>query len=955
MRNKSMFSATGWGWLAAILVAVASPANGQTHFDKNVPSGAATTFEELTTFSTPTGIGPNRKSMARVITTAPVTDVIFKIVTPAGKTDPEIPVPGAGAVEVEITLAPVTTNFNTTLPAVTVAAGFAMILVTIDFDGTFDFGLAAETWSLQVGRGGAARRFVGVVATGTDPPGAPNEVEVLATRPKLAPIPTLNFGDVQTNLPDALFPVRNYQLQNIGTGTLTISGSINPPASAFAVFGGFGVPPIDPMATVSVPIRFRPITQGTGGANSAMTIINVVQPAPPAPPIPPEPVSFTGRGVSIDGIMLMDLSGSMAFSLDGLTESPPELESRLWQAKLAGLQLYQAYNELTGGQARFGIYGFFGSGVFGDVPDSVRPVPLNTSALVLGPVTTALGRIQTGGVRGNGGTPMAEGIKIAHSDLPSSSDTLRPTIMLLSDGAQNVPSTNGPATPDDWIPSLSTKGIRVFPVAYGVPGAPEVDHAQLQRLATGTQGVMLPANPTDFIALKKAFYVGLREWLGLRDVIDPKSTITASQSKSHDVCIDDQARAVVFTVNWGTNQTNAVQFDLETPTGVNVTAGPNASVFRSPAGTMWIAKGDLVRQGAGAGLWRLNLRGAQNLQGGLTYGYTAQVQSYVATPSNFTLGTTFVNWLVTANLATVQPQLREKAKVTVRYDRPEESYGTYLATEKIDPSWLVAQVGSVARPGVALESLTQPTQGATRVPTKIMGEVASLAQRKAWGLANIAKRPFGNRRSTGTLELFDNGTNGDSKAGDGIYTATGFTAKVDGIYEMVLEIAGQSAPRQCLQLMSPFSKYVAVGLNAVRLAESLTWAEVDKSPFFDDEVTKLLQREPERGTVRRMVVVTPRDQGGNYYGPGHANDVRFTLTDARPVGVTQDRLDGSYAQVVEYASTATPVATVSAAGVTSNTVPAPRTVLPWWFWILLLLLVVLAIVILRKRRAGAGA
>ena len=78
--------------------------------------------------------------------------------------------------------------------------------------------------------------------------------------------------------------------------------------------------------------------------------------------------------------------------------------------------------------------------------------------------------------------------------------------------------------------------------------------------------------PSDFLALKKAFYGGLKQWLGLRDVIDPKSTITASQNKSHDVCIDDQARAIVFTVNWDLSQVkkhDAVQFTLQTPTRCN--------------------------------------------------------------------------------------------------------------------------------------------------------------------------------------------------------------------------------------------------------------------------------------------------------------------------------------------------------------------------------------------------
>jgi hypothetical protein len=959
----------GFAALAMLLtMMMPSGVGAQTFFDATVPADAAAPdFITIATFSTPSGIGTARKTMLRILLTVPVlTDctaapndcVVFQLTPSAGfqvlpVANQDILVDGGAlAVERVSDNAGVVDTLRAEIisdppDSVAVAGTHAMLRVTIQYTDGFDFGGAALSWTLRAKERAIARRYTGFVHTGTDDPATgPNEVEVLATRAKAAPIETLNFGDVQTNLPDALVPVREYQLQNVGTDTLTIVGSINPPASAFSVFGGFGISPVLPMGTLSVPMRFRPLVQGSGASNTTTVSIDSNDPDAPAT------VTLSGRGISIEGVLLVDLSGSMGYTLNG-NNTAPELESRLWQAKQGGLQLYNAYRELTGGQARFGIFGF--PDPDGASVSSLESVPLNTADLVLGPVSTKLGTIGAGGLRANGGTPMSSGLQLARDRLPNASDTLRPVILLLSDGAHNEPPPPTPPTPDDLIGSLSGKGIRVYPIAYGAPEISTVDHAQLQRLADGTNGVSLPANPTDFIQLKKAFYTGLREWLGLHDVIDPKSTISASQSKSHDVCIDDQARAIVFTVNWAPNQTNAVQFDLETPTGATVTAGPNASVFRQETGTMWIVKGALVRQGAGAGLWRLNLRGAQNLQGALEYGYTAQVQSYVATPSTFNLATTFGNWQATVNLASMLPQLRDKAKVTLRYDRPEESYGTYLATEEIDASLLVARADPAGRPGgprdIALASLQQTT-GRTRVPETIMDERASFAQRKAWALANIEKRPFGNKRSTGTLELFDNGTNGDAKAGDGIYTANGFSASVDGIYEMVLEIAAQAAPRQCVQRMSPFSKYVAVGLTPARLAESMTWMEVDTSPFFDDEVMKVLQQEPERGVVRRMVVVTPRDQGGNYYGPGHANDVRFTLTDARPIGATQDRLDGSYVQVVEYASSATPIATVAAAGVTSNAVQLQRAGLPRWLWILLIVLVLLAIVfvVLKRRR-----
>ena len=184
-RTLSMF------WIVTVLCC--GQAYAQTFFDFTVPADAAPAdFLTLTAFSTPTGSGPNRKTIARILTPTPVAGVMFEITPPAGKTAAQITVDGAiggievsgtGAAVADLVRAEVISDAPDNAP---VATGFALIRVTIQYNANFDFGGAAETWNLKAKEMTTARRYRGFVGTGVDNPDTPaDDIDVLVTRPRM--------------------------------------------------------------------------------------------------------------------------------------------------------------------------------------------------------------------------------------------------------------------------------------------------------------------------------------------------------------------------------------------------------------------------------------------------------------------------------------------------------------------------------------------------------------------------------------------------------------------------------------------------------------------------------------------------------------------------------------------------------------------------------------------------
>jgi hypothetical protein len=130
-----------------------------------------------------------------------------------------------------------------------------------------------------------------------------------------------------------------------------------------------------------------------------------------------------------------------------------------------------------------------------------------------------------------------------------------------------------------------------------------------------------------------------------------------------------------------------------------------------------------------------------------------------------------------------------------------------------------------------------------------------------------------------TVPFFDDGLSehGDARTGDGVYSALFRDTTTPGEYQFHFTVAGES------EFHGPYRREKTASATVVlRLASETEF-----------DLTLLDRIE---GQERFRVLVTPRDEFGNYLGPGYAESIVIALDGATPVGPVEDRLDGTYAQ-----------------------------------------------------------
>jgi hypothetical protein len=140
-----------------------------THFDVSLPAGGI--FDNIVSFQTPTGLAPDRKTIARIVTPTLEEGIRFEIAPPPGSGKAPVELTVDGGVRVITVGATVVANLVRAQlisdePGNPVADGFAMLRITIAYDPAFDFGGAAETWVIRAKQLEAERRYMGFVLTG---------------------------------------------------------------------------------------------------------------------------------------------------------------------------------------------------------------------------------------------------------------------------------------------------------------------------------------------------------------------------------------------------------------------------------------------------------------------------------------------------------------------------------------------------------------------------------------------------------------------------------------------------------------------------------------------------------------------------------------------------------------------------------------------------------------------
>jgi hypothetical protein len=948
-----MFATT----LVFALLSLGSAIAASQHFIQIVSGVAAPAdYRTIVQFNTPSGVGIDRTAVIKIMTVNPAA-LQFQLEPPTpGQTGTRSPLnfqaDGVGTTLQEKDVAQNPTAIvasaviaedmtailpNSPSPSPPAPANLKMLRITIQYDDGYNFTIA-ETWKLKVMESTSNQQYFGFVGATEAEATQPKIGIVNASTGAVATSGTLDFKEVQINLPVNIAPVDKVDIRNIGTDTLTFNSlSITGPKSAvFTVqitnvqLGDLKLDPAEslpnefnensnPPAVKGIWIGANP--KDLGPANATLALSAGADSAN---------VNLVTSGINLYAHMVLDVSGSMGWKPNG-GFTTVETEQRLWLLKDAGKKIAHWVNDFSGGQAYLGLTTFPDTSVKPYIDDGKLLSPIDTINNNLPGIIFSMGGQAVGGLSPGVDTPMEAGVKVALADMNAhrSADggtRLRQAMLLMTDGKQNIGDVRNQINP------LKNAGIRMYTVGYGIPGTQDVDQSLLQQLASSTGGSFIDANALDVFAVKDAFKKAVQPWLNLRAVVDPTGQIRRGQSRSHDVCIDSDAYAVTFAVDWNRPQAGAINVSLVTPKGEVITpASPDVSFQQSDTFAMYVIHGKRMRGQQGGGMWTLRLSGSSQIPAGedTTYSYDVMVQSPVSAnvkldPSIFTLAEN--RFEVALDRYAVQPGHQFDA--TLNYDAPGASLNSFVAKTAADPKWFFADsAGSLtarrdtpaARPQVA--------------PTTIMGEPASNGARKLFALANFADKRFIDERKTGSMKLVDDGTNGDRVAGDGIYTALLPKSAIDGVYKYRLDLkALNPVLRACLWREERLSRLVAIALDPAVLAKNLVWQEVSKVPTFDPRVTAIEAQPKRTGYERRWAMFTPQDAAGNYAGIGLTDEMRFDVRDADIIGPVIDNWDGSYMVAIDHRRSEQPTVAVTYGSVTTPAVaaPAPMGVIPWW-------------------------
>lgn len=834
---------------------------------------------------------------------------------------------------------------------------YRIIKLRIEFEDEYTY--PAKDWSVRIQPvSGATKVFRGFWTEGDGADFAIVETNLTAevSKPHFSlldqngdPTTSIDFGRVQTNLQTDLRPIVFFKIFNNGTAPLHPVAPPTISAPFFRSSDWVWSLPLKPGQTTDLPsgpspinqvvIGFKPTDRGEGSANEGSVTINGADSGGSL--INPAQLQLLGTGITTDVILLLDTSGSMCFSpSDTSGEDPGDCvakdKSRMWQAKQSTFEVFQAYKGLTeGGNNRFGLYTFPDWRLSnhdwnnqGTPATARKEITIGNTDAKESSLQTATGSATTGIQPVFNATPMAKGIEFSQEDLRTDDDYYARLIVLLSDGNHNKNSDTFPRTPEDWIPTLKSKEIRVYPVAYGLPGKSSTDHGLLQKLAdeTGVNEIFTVDPEKGFTepeGIKKNFQQVMTKFLGLNPVADPSGELAPGGNATHEVCIESSAQTMTVLLDWDSNQQNAIGLTLEGPSGQVITpTSPGVFYRHDNTYALYVVKPAHMAGRKGAGKWRLRLSG--NNDSVLKYSYSVLTQSPQTVKSNFSIMPMlaqggFVAELDMREAFAVKVPLVPRPPLRMDIVRPLKSFGTYLADAPIDPRWILGEsmflthdADTTTSDSTALKQA--PGKGVPHVPDIIMGEKATLAQKKLYALIHFANMPFVQEHVTDTVTLYDDGTHGDRVKGDFIYAATTPALSVDGIYNFKFTLDAVLG-NDCLQRDIRITKYLPIALTSEGIISATQMRDVWISDFMNPELKKILQDSIPKGYLRKSVVFTPQDQFGNKIGPGH--DVKFAVEGGEILGQPVDNLDGSYIQVIQYEKSHPPKVSVTAQGVTA--------------------------------------
>lgn len=766
-----------------------------------------------------------------------------------------------------------------------------------------------EPWRLTISHNGAtATGFFGVVGHTLADTQAPRMMLIIGSA--LDPNPAeLDFGLATFSVSKTLSVV----VFNTGTADLvldTITLTTNP-SGFYSISTDPSGNTVSPNGQDPIAVDYAPVPPGSGSADTAQLSI----PSATAG-VATRTVAITGQAVFREIVLCIDASNSMNWDNSGNplagcpvsnTRAPNfDPDSRIRQVR-AALQVFQTkLIEYGDGQSLTGIAQFPG----GDLAcgsshnDALASQPSTWSAVIqsLTPFhagTSNLGALITTATDDGyyHSTPMKAGLETSIALFSPDPGSHR-AILLLSDGAHNVPTGSSPL---DLLPTLTSaaKPIRVLAIGFGE--SVSVDHPKLQQLASQTNPGLTgggffaynPAVPGNTESLEGFYNKLFTDIFALQEAVDPTAWILPGETQTHPVRVTEFDQRITFAISWRTPQRNLLGLELIAPNGERIgPKSPLARYYQGPKHKMYAVDVNLLSP-AYVGEWTMEVTrreagpvigitavsvggvGGAGGDGPETYSYDVITRSGLEMAVRFDkpVYRTGDRMVISAQLTeNGRPLLNQTVKVQVR--RPDQGMGNWFADHPVSFEAIEKAVA---------EQLGPNSAAAVEKITPVFKKQFYLTR-----IGSVDMPPSNPVFPADGIDMTDDGLGGDPRAQDGIYTADlgQVTTKTD-TYAFKVVATGTTSGG------TPFRRERTIHVNVQpQIDFTLQFTQVDIS-FIPGSVVP--------GRRRFKASIRPQDRLGNLWGPGHGEAVRITCAGARPITPVEDDLNGRYTRIFEIA------------------------------------------------------
>lgn len=455
-------------------------------------------------------------------------------------------------------------------------------------------------------------------------------------------------------------------------------------------------------------------------------------------------------------------------------------------------------------------------------------------------------------------------------------------------GDSGVTDAGGPA----FGTAINSLSVLVHTIGIGVAETPDDRWQALLSGISANTGVAPDTGKNQFISraleLEGAFLNNLVQALrGFSPVMvrDYFSRLEAQEkTKTLEFVMDASATKATFILSWaGTTGPGRLRFELIGPDGKAATAlartvpGANYQL----AQVFFPLANPLGRPVDHTGLWKMVV---QREDGSATPIATVEgrTNAIEKTPSDFRAylmadvpDTSFdvrfskISYragdevILTAQAVQSDDQVRTMDKVTAEITQPRSALGTRLARTRFDRSQMLK---------------AQDLNG---------DALADLAAAKSQLLLTDAALASTLRPVQQTVELFDDGRpeHGDNLPGDGIFSARLGQPRVPGLIRAEVTASGQTPRSRALTRRFTANAFIT---NAPFSAKR-------------SRIAGTRAGRTANGALIR-VRVTPKDNLGNYLGPGYRDRLAIEFAGARSASAIEDQLDGSYVRTFEVAA-----------------------------------------------------